>query len=74
MIRFYIRLEDFEGFGLEAIWEDIKFDYNHQRQYGKTAIVGDKKWEEWGTKFSNIFFDAELKFFDREQAKMHGIG
>ena len=69
MIRFYLRLEDFEGFEWEALWEDIKFDYAHQRQYGKTAIVGNKKWEELGTKFSSLFFDAEMKFFYKEQAQ-----
>ncbi|GJL61775.1 MAG: hypothetical protein NPIRA04_04290 [Nitrospirales bacterium] len=69
VIRFYIRLEYFEGFELEALWEDIKFDYAHQRQYGKTAIVGSKKWEELGTRFSNLFLDAETKFFYEEHAK-----
>lgn len=69
LIRFFIRLEDFKGFELEALWEDIKFDYEHQRQYGKTAIVGSKKWEELGTKFSSLFFGAEMKFFYKEQAK-----
>jgi len=68
LIRFYIKLEDFQGFEVEALWEDIKFDYEHQRQYGKTAIVGSKKWEELGTKFSSLFFGAEMKFFYKEQA------
>ena len=69
VIRFYIRLEDFEGFELEALWEDIKFDFAHQRQYGKTAIVGSKKWEEWGTRFSSLFLGAETKFFYKDQAQ-----
>jgi len=66
-LRFYIKLEDFSGFEMEALWEDIKFDYEYKNQYDKTAIVDDKKWEEWGTKFSSLFFDTEVKFFYKEQ-------
>ncbi|MDX1655550.1 MAG: STAS/SEC14 domain-containing protein [Candidatus Competibacteraceae bacterium] len=68
-IRFYIKLENFQGFELGAVWEDLKFDYKNQSQFGKTAVVGDKKWEEWGTNFSNLFFDAEMRFFSKEQAE-----
>ena len=67
-LRFFIKLEDFSGFKLGALWEDIKFDYKHKNQYGKTAILGDKKWEEWGTKISKIFFDSEMKFFYKDQS------
>lgn len=66
-LRFYIKLEDFSGFEIGALWEDIKFDYKYKNQYGKTAIIGNKKWEEWGTKISKIFFDSEMKFFYEDQ-------
>lgn len=66
-LRFYIKLEDFSGFEMGALWEDIKFDYKHKNMYGKTAIVGEKKWEEWGTKISSLFFDSEMKFFSKDQ-------
>lgn len=69
VLKFYIKLEDFSGFDMEALWEDIKFDYKHQKQYGKIAIVGQKQWEEWGVKFSDLFFKSEVKFFYEEQAK-----
>lgn len=67
-VRFYIKLENLSGFDMEALWKEIKFDYKHKNQYGKTAIVGDKKWEKWGTKISKLFFDAEMKFFDKSQS------
>lgn len=66
-LRFYITLDDLSGFEKEALWKDIKFDAKHKNQYGKTAIVGDKKWEEWGIKISNLFFDAEMQFFYTDQ-------
>jgi len=36
--------------------------------FGKTAIVGDKKWEESGTKISKLFFDSKMKFFYKDQS------
>ena len=67
-LRFFIKLENLSGFDMEALWEDIKFDYKHKNQYGRTAIVGDKKWEEWGAKISKMFFDSEMKFFYQNQS------
>jgi len=67
-VRFYVDLEGLSGFEAEALWEDIKFDAKHKDQYGKTAIVGDKRWEEWGTKISSFFLDAEMRFFYTAQS------
>jgi hypothetical protein len=67
-VRFYIKLEDLSGFETGALWKDMKFDFKHKNQYGKTAIVGDKKWEEWATKISKILFDSEMKFFYKDQS------
>jgi len=67
-LKFFIKIESLSGFEMEALWKDIKFDFKHKNQYGKTAIVGDKKWEEWGTKISKIFFDSEMKFFYKDQS------
>ena len=36
------------------------------------AIVGDKRWEKWGTDISNPFFGAEMRFLEpvqRQQAE-----
>ena len=67
-LRFFIRLVDFTGFEIDALWEDIKFDYRHKNQYGRIAIVGDTKWEEWGARLSKLFFDSEMQFFYADQA------
>lgn len=66
-LRFYIVLEDFFGFELEALLEEIKFDYRHKNQFGKSAIVGDKKWEEWLANFSGLLVESRMKFFEKEQ-------
>jgi len=56
---------DFSGWDLGGIWRDLKFDVKHQETFGRIAIVGDKKWQEWGTKlFDPLFPSAEMCFFE----------
>jgi hypothetical protein len=62
-LNFFIKLEGFTGFELGAMWEDIKLDIKYKDNYGKIAIVGEKKWEKWGAKISGLFFSAPTKFF-----------
>ena len=54
---------DFSGWDLGGVWRDLKFDAKHKDSFGRIAIVGDDKWEEWGTKLSNPLFRAEMRFF-----------
>lgn len=67
-LRFFIKLDDFSGFEIGALWEDLKFYRKHANESGRTAIVGDKTWEEWATRLSSVFFSPEVEFFykDRE--------
>jgi hypothetical protein len=67
-LRFFIKLQGLTGFEMGALVEDLKFDFKYKNQYGKTAIVGDKKWEELTTKISKLFFDSEIKFFYEDQS------
>ena len=55
----------FTGWSIAALWRDIKFDLQHWKQFGRMAIIGDKRWERWGTDLIDPFFPAEMKFFER---------
>ena len=66
-LRILIELEDFRGWTLGALWEELKFDITHQDDLGRVAIVGDRAWEDWGTRLSKPFFKAEMRYFDRAQ-------
>lgn len=56
---------NFSGWDLGGLWRDLKFDVKHGDKFGRIAIVGDKAWQEWGTKLSNLLFpSAEMRFFD----------
>jgi hypothetical protein len=66
-LRFYVELRDVTGFGLGALWEDLKFDLQHRRQYGRTAIVGDRTWQSSASRLAGLFFGAEVRFFEADQ-------
>ena len=57
----------FSGWSLAGLWKELKFDAEHAEVFGPIAIVGDKRWEKWGTELSNPFFSAEMRFFEPAQ-------
>jgi hypothetical protein len=72
IIRLYFELQDFHGWELSALWEDLKFDFKHRNDFSRVAVVGDKQWEKWLTNLSKPFTKAAVKYFDlheKEAAK-----
>ncbi|SIO47487.1 SpoIIAA-like [Rhodovulum sp. ES.010] len=62
-LRLLIRLEDFRGWDISALWRDLKFDLKHRGDFGRIAVVGETSLEEWGTALSAPFAKAEMRFF-----------
>jgi hypothetical protein len=61
---------EFEGWELEAAWDDFKFGMEYKETFLKIAIVGTKKWQEYLAKMGDWFMDGEVKFFyDLDEAK-----
>ena len=61
---------EFEGWELEAAWDDFKFGMEFKDTFLKIAIVGTKTWQEYMTKMGDWFMDGEVKFFyDLAQAQ-----
>lgn len=67
-MRVLILLEDFRGWDVAGLWEDLKFDITHQKDMGRVAVVGDRDWQKWGTVLSKPFFRAEIRYFEPAQA------
>ncbi len=55
--------------GLEAgvVWEDLKFASQHDKDFKKIAIIGDRKWEKWLTVLTDALTTPELRFFEAEE-------
>lgn len=60
-------MDDFEGWNLNASWQDLKFDTKHKDDIERLALVGDKQWEKWISQPTKMFF-KEAKYFDRDRA------
>src|SRR4051794_2519632 len=62
--RLLAQFQDFHGWDLQALWDDIKFSTKHCTDVAQVALVGEKKWEEWMAKVCKPFTRAKVKYFD----------
>jgi len=63
-VRLLAQFQDFQGWDLHALWDDIKFSTRHCADIERIALVGDKKWEEWMAKVCKPFTLAKIQYFD----------
>ena len=68
--RLMILLEDFRGWDLRALWEELKFDVRHWNDFGRIAVVGQSRLQEWGTRLSKPLSGARMRYYDAEDRDM----
>lgn len=71
-LRILFEMHDFHGWTAGAVWEDMKFDFEHWKDIERLAIVGESKWEQDMAVFCKPFTLAKIKYFDHsklEEAK-----
>ena len=66
-LRVLLRLEDFSGWEIGALWREIEFDLKYGKDFGRIAVVGENLLEEWGTTLSAPFTKADMQFFPADQ-------
>jgi len=66
-IRWYLEMNNFEGWNIKGLWKDFKMDVAHERDYERIAVVGEKKWQEWAREFMKPFTNANIKYFEISQ-------
>lgn len=70
-LRVLFDMTDFHGWKWSAIWDDLKFDFKHERDVERCAILGDKRWEERLIKLFRPLLKTKVEYFDqtrREEA------
>jgi hypothetical protein len=67
-VRMLVRMQDFHGWTVGALWEDIKFDLRHFADIERLALVGDKRWEAGMAVFCKPFTTAKIRYFDTSHA------
>lgn len=65
-LRLLVRLEDFGGWTVGGLWEDIKFDAKLFADIERIAIVGEDTWEKAMTMLCKPFTKAEVVFYAKE--------
>ncbi len=74
-----VDLTGFEGYDdLSALRKDMQMDTAHRNDFSRIAVIGDRKWMEWGTSLAGALTQAEMRWFDvskaaagREWARQH---
>ena len=60
-----VHLDDFEGYvDAAAMLEDFKMDASHRNDFSRIAVVGKRKWMEWGTRLAGLLTSGEMRWFD----------
>ncbi|SIT91630.1 SpoIIAA-like [Pontibacter indicus] len=70
-IRVYAELHEAEEIALQALWEDLRFDFRHASDFSRVALVGNRHWLDWFTVMASPFTTAKVKYFeptDRDKA------
>jgi|SRR5579883_169032 len=68
-VRMLCRLQDFHGWTMGALWEDLKFDLRHFSDLERVAFIGDKRWEAGMAAFCKPFTRASVRYFDVKDAE-----
>jgi hypothetical protein len=67
-VRMLVKLHDFHGWTLAALWEDVKFDLHHFSHIERLALVGESRWEAGMAVFCKPFTTAKVQYFDESKA------
>lgn len=65
-IVFYMD-DAFEGWDLEAAWDDASYGLMHHADFARLAVVGGPVWVDWCIKLSGFLMKGEIKVFPSDQ-------
>ncbi len=66
-ISLLMELENFSGWEIAAVKDDIQFGLKHNHDFEKIALVGDKAWQQWMALMSKPFIKGEVRYFSRSE-------
>jgi hypothetical protein len=59
----YLIGEGFEGFELEALWDDTTFGVKHWYEFSRVAVVADQTWIRAAVTAFKPFFPCDVQLF-----------
>lgn len=65
-----IDLTEFEGYnGFKALRDDLRMDFAHRNDFGRIAVIGRRRWMQWGTSLASLFTTSPVRWFDTSEAE-----
>ena len=55
---------EFEGWELQAAWDDLRLGLKHGKKFHRIAIYGNQHWQEIMAKVGGWFVAGEVRYFD----------
>jgi len=55
--------EDFAGWDLHALWDEVSYHTRYARNIKRMALVGDARWQEWLARMSRPVPFLEVRYF-----------
>jgi hypothetical protein len=66
-MNLYVEMDQVTKIDEDALWEDLKFDFKHANDFHKVAMVGDKPWLKWMSKFADPLLTSDVRYFEPAQ-------
>jgi hypothetical protein len=63
----YAIAEDFEGFDLEAMWDDAAVGLRNWKNFRRVAVVADQGWIRAAASLFAPFYPCEFRLFNRSE-------
>jgi len=73
-IKAFVDCIDFEGWDLQAAWDDLKLGLKHGNEFEKIAILANNNnLLEYGSKIASWFIHGEVKYFENLDEAMNWL-
>ncbi len=60
----YVIGEGFQGYELEALWDDAAFGVKHWHDFSRVGVVADQAWVRGGVAAFKPFLPCEMRLFE----------
>jgi len=65
-VRVLFDMDDFHGWDMNSMWDEVKFDAENFRHIDRLAMVGEQRWQQWMATFCKPFVEARIRYFDHD--------
>lgn len=62
-VRLLVDLGEFEGWELQAAWDDFALGLRHMGDFERLALVGDRDWQGFAARISDVLMGCDVRSF-----------